>query len=94
MRWEIVDVLLEDGEGVYGVRDYVQRNLRKYNALRSSLLARKRVNPITESELRDIVDIWVEAVFQLTDVDLRRMTRLIDAQERRSTVYSARIAAE
>ncbi len=90
----IVDVLLEDGEGVYGVRDYVQRNLRKYNALRSSLLARKRVNPITESELRDIVDIWVEAVFQLTDVDLRRMTRLIDAQERRSTVYSARIAAE
>jgi DSF synthase len=90
----IVDVLLEDGEGVYGVRDYVQRNRRKYNAQRASLLARKRVNPITESELRDIVDIWVDAVLRLTEADLRRMTRLIDAQERRSTVCSARIAAE
>jgi DSF synthase len=90
----IVDVLLEDGEGIYGLRDYVQRNRRKYNALRASLLARKRVNPVTESELRDIVDIWVDAVFRLTDVDLRRMTRLIDAQERRVTLNSARVAAE
>ncbi len=90
----IVDVLLEDGEGMYGLRDYVQRNRRKYNAQRSSLLARKRINPVTESELRDIVDIWVEAVFRLTDDDLRRMTRLIDAQERRATLHSARVAAE
>ena len=90
----VVDVLLEDGEGFYGLRDYVQRNQRKYNAHRASLLARKRVNPVTESELRDIVDIWVDAVFRLTDADLRRMTRLIDAQERRVTLDSARVAAE
>jgi DSF synthase len=90
----VVDVLVEDGEGFYGLRDYVQRNRRKYNAQRGSLLARKRVNPVTESELRDIVDIWVDAVFRLTDADLRRMTRLIDAQERRVTLDSSRVAAE
>ena len=45
-------------------------------------------------KLRDIVDIWAEAVFRLTDADLRRMTRLIDAQERRATLHSARVAAE
>jgi DSF synthase len=90
----VVDVLLEDGEGLYGLQDYVQRNRRKHNAHRASLLARKRVHPVTESELRDIVDIWVDAVFRLSDTDLRRMTRLIDAQERRVTLHSARVAAE
>ena len=59
-----------------------------------AFLARKRIKPDTETELRDIVDIWVEAVFRLTDADLRRMTRLIDAKERRATIHSARVAAE
>jgi DSF synthase len=91
----IVDVLVEDGEGLYGLRDYVNRNRRKYNAHRAGLLARKRVHPVTEAELRDIVDIWVDAVFNLTEADLRRMTRLIDAQERRrTTVDIPCIAAE
>jgi DSF synthase len=83
----IVDVLVEDGEGLYGVRDYVNYNKRRFNAHRASFQARKRVNPITEAELRDIVDIWVDAVFQLTETDLKRMARLINAQDRRS--YSA-----
>ena len=39
----IVDVLVEDGEGVYGLRDYVKRGARRSNALRASLRARKRV---------------------------------------------------
>jgi hypothetical protein len=41
------------------------------------------VHPVTEAELRDVVDIWVDAVFQLTEIDLKRMARLIGAQERR-----------
>jgi DSF synthase len=64
----IVDVLVEDGEGVYGVRDYVKNNRSRFNAQRASCLARKRVHPVTEAELRDIVDIWVDAVFQLTEL--------------------------
>jgi DSF synthase len=91
----IVDVLAEDGEGIYAVRDYVKSNHRRHNALRASHLARKRVHPVTEAELRDIVDIWVDAVFRLADTDLRRMARLITAQERRRADESVhRIAAE
>ena len=90
----IVDVLVEDGEGVYGLRDYVKRGARRSNALRASLRARKRVHPISEAELRDIVDIWVDAVFTLTDADLRRMGRLTGAQDRRRTGGAYAIAAE
>ena len=79
----IVDVLVEDGEGLYALRDYVKRNQRRFNAQRASYQARKRVHPVTEAELRDVVDIWVDAVFQLTEIDLKRMARLISAQERR-----------
>jgi DSF synthase len=56
-------------------------------------LARKRVHPVTEAELRDIVDIWVDAVFRLADTDLRRMARLIAAQERRRTGEAVQLVA-
>jgi DSF synthase len=91
----IVDVVAEDGEGVYALRDYVKCNYRRHNAQFASLQARKRVHPITEAELRDIVDIWVDAVFRLADTDLRRMARMIAAQERRRADSSIKhIAAE
>ncbi len=90
----IVDVLVEDGEGVHGLRDFVKRGARRSNALRASLRARKRVHPISEAELRDIVDIWVDAVFTLTDADLRRMARLTGAQDRRRAVGAYATAAE
>jgi DSF synthase len=91
----LVDVVAEDGEGVYALRDYVKCNYRRHNAQFASLQARKRVHPITEAELRDIVDIWVDAVFRLSDTDLRRMARLITAQERRRADTNIKhIAAE
>jgi DSF synthase len=94
-RLGIVDVLVEDGEGVYGLRDYVKDNERRFNAQRAGFQARKRVNPVTEAELRDIVDIWVDAVFHLTETDLKRMARLINAQERRRYSPGAhQVAAE
>jgi DSF synthase len=92
----IVDVLVEDGEGVYATRDYVKSNRRWHNAQLASHLARKRVHPVTEAELRDIVDIWVDAVFRLSDADVRRMARLTGAQERRrqADVAAHLVAAE
>jgi DSF synthase len=75
------------------VRNYVRSNERRYNANRAGLLARKRVHPVTEAELRDIVDIWVDAVFRLADTDLRRMARLIAAQERRRTGEAVQLVA-
>lgn len=79
----VVDVLAEDGEGTYALKEYVKENRRWHNAHASLYAARRKVNPITEGELRAVVDVWVDAVFRLTDADLRRMARLTVAQERR-----------
>lgn len=79
----VVDILAEDGEGEIAVKDYIERNSRKHNAHRAMYRARRRVNPVTYDELRDIVDIWVDAALQLTEPDLRKMARLTSAQDRR-----------
>ncbi len=79
----VVDVLAEDGEGEDAVRDYVARTGRKFNSQQALLRTRRRVGPITESELRDVVEIWVEAAMQLGEAELRKMDRLVSAQRRR-----------
>jgi DSF synthase len=79
----LVDVIAEDGCGEATVADYIQRNASKFNAHRAIHQARRRVNPITRDELSDIVDCWTDAVFQLAEPDIRKMTRLIAAQDRR-----------
>jgi len=79
----VVDILAEDGEGVIAVKDYIECNSRKHNAHKAMYRAKRRVNPVTYDELRDIVDIWVDAALQVTEPDLRMMARLTSAQNRR-----------
>lgn len=79
----VVDVLAEDGEGQQAVQEYIARHGRKFNAHHATYRARRRVNPVTLDELRDVVDIWAEAALNLTDADLRKMDRLCSAQDRR-----------
>jgi DSF synthase len=85
----VVDVLAEDGQGEEAAREFIDRHAHRHNAYRSVFKARRRVNPITEAELRDVVDIWVEAVFNLKEADLRKMARLTAAQERRRALLQA-----
>ncbi|WP_052120466.1 crotonase/enoyl-CoA hydratase family protein [Inquilinus limosus] len=89
----IVDVLAEDGKGAETVREYVAEHGRKYNAHRALIQARRRVNPITLGELRDVVDIWADACLGLGESDLRKMARLTAAQDRRRAAIMP-IAAE
>jgi DSF synthase len=79
----LVDVLAEDGQGEAAVEDYVRRMSARHNAQYSLYQARRRVNPVTREELRDVVDIWTDAVFGLTDADLKKMGRIVAAQDRR-----------
>ena len=79
----VVDVLAEDGEGHYATQAYIERNARKHNAYSAVYAARRRVHPVTEQELRDVVDIWVDAALNLEAPDLRKMERLAAAQARR-----------
>lgn len=79
----LVDVLAEDGEGEDALLDYVDRNSRWHNAHQATFRARRHVDPVTLRELEDIVETWAEAAIRLGSQDLRRMARLIGAQERR-----------
>ena len=79
----LVDVLAEDGQGEAAVCDYIKRMSPKHSAQYGLYQARRRVNPVTLQELRDVVDLWVDAVFRLDHADLRKMARLTAAQDRR-----------
>jgi DSF synthase len=82
-RLGVVDILAEDGQGENAVRDYIACNRRKHNAYKAIYRTKRRVNPITYEELRDVVDIWLDAAMDLGEQDLRKMTRLVRAQGRR-----------
>lgn len=92
----IVDVLAEDGAGEAAVYDHVRRMGPKHNAERAFYNTRRRVNPVTREELRDVVDTWADAVFELSEHDVRKMLRLVSAQDRRTgrTAHVPAVAAE
>ena len=93
----VVDVLAENGEGHYATQAYIERNTRKHNAYSAVYAARRRVHPIAEQELRDVVDIWVDAALNLEAPDLRKMERLATAQAKRVlavTGSTSQVAAE
>ena len=79
----VVDVLAEDGQGEEAVRTYIQRNQSRHRAHSAAYEARRRVSPVSLTELRDVCDIWVDTAMGLTPSDLRRMTHLVSAQDRR-----------
>ena len=78
----VVDLVVESGSGEEAVRDYIGDG-RKHGARQSIYRARQRTNPLTLAELRDITDMWVETAMGLTETDLRRMSHLQSAQNRR-----------
>ncbi len=76
----IVDVLAEKDEGVRATERYLKRHRQSANAIEAVKKIGKIINPITEQDLFDIVDLWVETALQLSEKDLNKMTRLIHAQ--------------
>ena len=80
----VVDVLAEDGQGEYAASEYIRKESRRHSARLAINQARRRVNPVTLSELSDVVDIWTDAVFRLSDVNLRMMDRIAKSQLKRS----------
>jgi DSF synthase len=79
----LVDMVVEDGKGEEGVREYIARNSRKHAIQRTMRDVRRRVNPLTHQELIDVVDLWVDAAMALEDADLRKIDRLRGAQTKR-----------
>jgi DSF synthase len=78
-----VDVLAPDGHGLNALYDFIGRGGKRHGALRALYRARRMVSTVTFEEMTHIADLWVEAALKLDDSGLRRMTRLVAAQDRR-----------
>jgi DSF synthase len=88
----IINVLAEPGEGEAAVQDFTARNMRRHNAHCAMYAASRRANGVPYEELADIVSLWVETAMQLTQADLRKMMRILEAQHRREAAAQARRA--
>ena len=84
-----VDVLAPDGQGLSAFYDFIGRGGKRYPALRALYRARRLVNGVTLEEMTGIADLWVEAALKLDESGLKRMLRLIAAQDRRTLRASA-----
>jgi DSF synthase len=49
-------------------------------------MAKREFQPISLSEMRGIVEVWVDAALRLETRDLRMMARLVRAQDKLSTI--------
>lgn len=78
----VIDEVVEDGLGLEATRRLIQNRLRRQNAYRAMQRAKLHFEPVQLSELRAIVDVWVDAAMQLESRDLRMMARLVRAQDK------------
>lgn len=85
----LVDVVAEPGAGVAAVEAYIARQGKRHNAHAAMYAAARRAWPLPFREMADIVEMWVDAALALGPADLRKMERLVAAQDRRRAQQAA-----
>ena len=78
----IVHQIVETGEGESAVREFIKKSERRHAGLVGARKATKRIWPIDLKELNEITEMWAETALQLSDTDLKVMSRLVAAQGR------------
>ena len=76
----LVDILAEPGEGETEVYKLIKKRNRQANSFRSLRQIRDRCSDDCYQEMKDVVEIWVDAAFELDSRDLRMMERLVKRQ--------------
>jgi DSF synthase len=79
----LINILAGPGQGEPVLREYLASRGRRVTSQCAVYEARRKVQPLPFEELRDIVEIWVDTALRLQDIDLRKMERLVAAQDRR-----------
>lgn len=78
----IVHRLVEPGQGVTAVREFMASSSRRHAGVVGSRRAMRAAAPIAMSEFYEIVDLWADSALQLSEQDLKLMHRLASAQQR------------
>jgi DSF synthase len=78
----VVDMLVDEGEGERAVREHIARNRSRRLGQSAIYKVRRRVNPVSLDELRDVTDLWVDTALRLSEQDLSKMCRIAAAQDR------------
>ncbi|MEQ9662589.1 MAG: crotonase/enoyl-CoA hydratase family protein [Parasphingopyxis sp.] len=84
----LVDMVVDDGEGVSAVEDFIRVNSRKHAGSCAVYKASREVSPVSLDELNRIVEIWADTALKLQEKDLRLMERLVAAQSKLSQSIS------
>ena len=79
----IIDVLVEDGQGINAVNEFISTHRTQQRARVAIQKAKMRSSFISFSELRDITDIWVDAALKISSSDVEFMQRLVKIQNRK-----------
>ncbi|NNE64830.1 MAG: crotonase/enoyl-CoA hydratase family protein [Gammaproteobacteria bacterium] len=76
----VVDILANKGEGEIAVYRYIKSANRAFNTYKSMQKVKDICNQISYQELQDIAKVWTDAALQLSEKDLRMMSRLVRRQ--------------
>jgi DSF synthase len=79
----VVDVLAEEGQGKHRLLEYIAQHERSQTTHCAIYKVRQRCNPVPYEEMTDVATIWVDTAMALEETDLRKMERLVVAQNRR-----------
>jgi len=84
----LIDVIAEDGFGEIAVYEFIKRNRKKWNTRIAIQKLRQSCHPIEFNELMKVCEIWVEAMFNLSNRDIKTIKRLVRSQDRITNINS------
>jgi len=88
----VVDEIAADDAGLEATRYLIKSRQRRRNSYRAMSQAKREFQPVNHSEMRAIVEIWVDAALNLENRDLRMMARLARAQDKINMPEDVRLA--
>ncbi|HZU63209.1 MAG TPA: crotonase/enoyl-CoA hydratase family protein [Novosphingobium sp.] len=78
----LVAQLAEPGEGIATARAFMEKSGRRLAGMVAAKRAMRLAAPVPLSEMEEIVNLWARAALQLTEGDLKLMSRLAATQAR------------
>ena len=76
----VIDFIAPTGEGKKLATDLMRKQEKQTNALKNIYQCRQLINPITNTELQNVISLWVDAAMSISEKDLTTMRHLLNSQ--------------